>query len=484
MSKMILAVLCVVGLALGLAGAAQAGTILVGDSLIPTGLVVGNTFHLAFVTSTKRDSTSTDIAVYNAWVDLQAENTGSVVKNKGWTWYAIAATATVNARDNAVVSAAVYRLDGLKVATGFADLWDGSLLAGISRTEKNLAIGDWATWTGMDINGYTRPSSPYGHLGDTDGASYPGRADNQTGSSWVQHNMNWANSNTAFMYALSEKLTIVSPSTIGISPSAVTLDTIIVGGSSSKNISATESAGSAGTYNVGTPTGNFSVAGAPVTNAPILAGTTNTHAVTYANTSTVGAQSGTVVFSTGSSGTVTSSPVTVTLGGTILAHSDAEFVAGTGGTQTPSGGGNALLIDFGSVAQGAGGGKLTAALSLLNFESVTDYTAGLDLDAFDFSGNDAVLALDEAAALYGSPFKNMDGGKSQALHLTFNTTMLGTYLVTYTFKLSDQNGLSGASATDSEVLILTLKGTVTPEPATLALLGLGGLGMLLARKRK
>jgi len=186
---------------------------------------------------------------------------------------------------------------------------------------------------------------------------------------------------------------------------------------------------------------------------------------------------------TATSAGATNSPKSIDATLTVLAHSDAKFVAGTGGTQTLSSLDNALLVDFGSVARGAG--SRTANLSLLNFESVSGYTVGLDLDAFDFSGNDAVLALDEAAALYGTPFKNMaaGAGHSLALHLTFDTTILGTYLATYTFKLSDQN-LSGASAEGSETLILTVKGTVTPEPATLALLGLGGLGMLLARKRK
>jgi len=67
---------------LALAPPAHAGTIQLGDSLIPTGLVDGDTFRLVFLTSTTTDATSTDIADYNTFVNTAANLTGSLVKDK------------------------------------------------------------------------------------------------------------------------------------------------------------------------------------------------------------------------------------------------------------------------------------------------------------------------------------------------------------------------------------------------------------------
>ena len=64
------------GMMFGFGGVAQAGNITVGDSLIPSGLNVGDSFHLVFVTSTKtqvHSLISTDIAYYNAFVQAAAD---------------------------------------------------------------------------------------------------------------------------------------------------------------------------------------------------------------------------------------------------------------------------------------------------------------------------------------------------------------------------------------------------------------------------
>jgi hypothetical protein len=284
------------------------------------------------------------------------------------------------------------------------------------------------------------------------------------------------------LYALSAPLTIVAPSTIGLS-SPINA-TIITGGEGAVGamVANTHDPATGGNMIYALSGAIASGDGTVLTSASGALAPGNSEAKTVSVTSSnVGENTVTL---TATSAEATNSPQHIDTILTVLAHSDARFQVGSGGgaAQTLSSLDNALLVDFGSVAPGAGG--RTANLSLLNFESAPGFTVGLDLDTLDFDGNDAVLALDELDALWRkstSTDKALED--SQTLHLTFDTSMPGTYLVTYTFKLSDQN-LSGASLEGSEVLILTVKGTVTPEPATLALLGLGGLGMLLSRKRK
>jgi len=182
MCKMTLAVLCVVGLALGLAGAAQAGTILVGDPLIPPGLGLGQTFHLAFATSTSTQAYSSDIAYYNAFVQGVADSAGSIVKGHGITWYAIAATASKSANTNAFVSAPVYRLNDFAcVATGYSDLWDGSIPYAIQYNEGGTLRGNYSVYVGCWPNGDLEVGATLGS-----GNNRTGLVEG-TGGGWIRH---------------------------------------------------------------------------------------------------------------------------------------------------------------------------------------------------------------------------------------------------------------------------------------------------------
>ena len=66
---------------------------------VPTGLNPGDQYRLAFVTSTTRDATSSNIADYNAFVTAAANSVPQFVA-LGTTWHAIGSTAAVAARDN------------------------------------------------------------------------------------------------------------------------------------------------------------------------------------------------------------------------------------------------------------------------------------------------------------------------------------------------------------------------------------------------
>lgn len=119
-----------------------------GAVYVPPGLNLGDTYHLVFVSSTTRDAMSSDIGVYNAHVQAAADEAG-IGASEGVSWYAIASTPDIiDARDNARVTAPVYRMDGLLVATGFADLWDGSISSSISYNELTEEVTATSVWTG------------------------------------------------------------------------------------------------------------------------------------------------------------------------------------------------------------------------------------------------------------------------------------------------------------------------------------------------
>ena len=196
------------------AGAAQAGTIIVGDPLIPAGLGLGNTFHLMFVTSTTRDATSTIIADYNSFVAAAAELPGSLVQGKGWTWNAIGSTATVNAVNNAPASAQVYRVDGKLVSSpGFFLYGTGDyILANPPNKTQANSTRDVQVWTGTERNGIGNPARV---LGVTTTVRY-GTSNNGWGGQWLETN-NLAPTGLKSMYALSELLTITpEPATMAL----------------------------------------------------------------------------------------------------------------------------------------------------------------------------------------------------------------------------------------------------------------------------
>jgi hypothetical protein len=135
--------------------------------VVPPGLSPGDTFQWVFVSTGERDALSSDINDYNAFVQAQANLNPDLA---GITFKAIGSTLTVDARDNALVSAPVYRLDGVNVATGFADMWDGSLNAAISVNQFNQAIvvANSAVHTGSDNAGIKHT---HRYLGTTIGVS-------------------------------------------------------------------------------------------------------------------------------------------------------------------------------------------------------------------------------------------------------------------------------------------------------------------------
>jgi hypothetical protein len=100
---------------------------------VPTGLNPGDQYRLAFVTSTTRDATSSNIADYNAFVTTAANSVPELAA-LGTTWKAIGSTPSVAARDNTgtnpgiSLGVPIYTRQNTIIATSNADLWDGLLL--------------------------------------------------------------------------------------------------------------------------------------------------------------------------------------------------------------------------------------------------------------------------------------------------------------------------------------------------------------------
>ena len=178
--------------------------------VIPVGLNPGDPYHLVFVTRGFRDAASSDIADYNTFVNTEAALNPSLTgTDVGVQWFAIASTGAVDARDNAVVSAPVYQIDGsIKVADGSGDMWDGSIDNRISLDQFEMTLFG-LPWTG---SGTTGVESPLGALGD------PNARTGDTG----EFTTDWISDSTLPttellpLYALSEQFTAPEPATFAL----------------------------------------------------------------------------------------------------------------------------------------------------------------------------------------------------------------------------------------------------------------------------
>ena len=104
-----------------------------GWSLTPTGLAAGAKFRLLFLSSTKRDALSSDIADYNTFVQDRAAAGHADIRAYSAGFRVVGCTAAVDARDNTATTytisdkgVPIYWLDGTQVADDYEDFYDGS----------------------------------------------------------------------------------------------------------------------------------------------------------------------------------------------------------------------------------------------------------------------------------------------------------------------------------------------------------------------
>ena len=110
-------------------------------SLIPDSLDAGDRFRLLFLSSTTRNARSTDIDVYNTWIQDRAAAGHTDIQDYSSIFRVVGSTAAVDARDNTAtrytgddtaatdddsdLGVAIYWLDGNKVADDYKGFYDG-----------------------------------------------------------------------------------------------------------------------------------------------------------------------------------------------------------------------------------------------------------------------------------------------------------------------------------------------------------------------
>ena len=102
-------------------------------SLKPADVAAGAKFRLLFLSSTKRNGSSTDIATYNTFVQDRAAAGHTDIQTYSAGFRAVGCTAAVDARDNTATTytstdkgVPIYWLNGAKAADDYEDFYDGS----------------------------------------------------------------------------------------------------------------------------------------------------------------------------------------------------------------------------------------------------------------------------------------------------------------------------------------------------------------------
>ena len=132
-------------------------------ALKPSGLEAGNRFRLLFLSSTGRNAESTDIAVYNSFVQARAAAGHADIRAYSSQFRAVACTSAVDARDNTGTTGTgvpIYWLGGAKAADNDADFYDESWDEEVTvRDESGGAVtiasgvSSHDVWTGCDHDG-------------------------------------------------------------------------------------------------------------------------------------------------------------------------------------------------------------------------------------------------------------------------------------------------------------------------------------------
>ena len=198
--------------------------------LHPGDLNPGDEYRYAFVTSTTRDATSTNIADYDSFVNTAAAGS-TFMGVPDLTWRVIGSTMSVNAIDHLVDtsggwssnSVPIYLLNGTsRVANDFNDLWDGSIGAGINLSETGVEFNSTGgiVFTGTESNGLGFPDR---QLGSTLFTTLKSGTPDATNSNWINSDGALSKVVSSYFYAISDVIVVGGAESSVPEPSALLL---------------------------------------------------------------------------------------------------------------------------------------------------------------------------------------------------------------------------------------------------------------------
>ncbi len=134
----------------------------------PDDLAPGDQYRLVFVTAELHDASSAQIEEYNLFVASQAAGSASLAA-LNTTWRVLGSTPAMDAitntdTDPSLAGVPVYNLNSQLVATGYGDLWDGSLGNAIN-VDQNGNTLNGAVFTGTGTNGLGLSDRQFGANG-------------------------------------------------------------------------------------------------------------------------------------------------------------------------------------------------------------------------------------------------------------------------------------------------------------------------------
>jgi hypothetical protein len=174
--------------------------------IAPTGLNIGDSYHVIFASSTTRDAASSNIADYDAHVQAAADTAG-IGATAGVNWLALGSTTTIDAINHLSPiftdpnTVPIYNQNGELVASSLNDLFNNStaLSAPVGYDENGTPISN-KVWTGTFHTGAAYTSF-------TLGASNVIYGDAHLLSSWVV-NTSAPNNNMYSLYGVSQEIIV------------------------------------------------------------------------------------------------------------------------------------------------------------------------------------------------------------------------------------------------------------------------------------
>ena len=179
--------------------------------VIPTDLEPGDEYRLVFITKDKIfTAESSNIADYDGDVTNQA-SMSAVLAQIDTNWRVIGSTSSVDAKihtdtDDSPLGPTgvpIYRLDGLRIADDYDDLWDGNIQHPLYIAQNGATLNTCCgTWTGTNSNGNAATGYELGA-----GPSVVDGAPNGTASNWIQTSPYPADQ-LQYLYAISDVLVV------------------------------------------------------------------------------------------------------------------------------------------------------------------------------------------------------------------------------------------------------------------------------------